>query len=143
RGAKARVSAAEVLFAGWLASRLGWTMPAWASGGVSLRQGSRRVVMNFTGAGASRGKPAPAPIQGVHFEAQLGRRNLTVDLEAVRSDAHLVISETGAGTTRRTIPLPVMSETEALSRELSRIGRDRVYEDAIALAARIQGASES
>jgi len=59
RGARASVSSAEVLFGGWLASRLGWTLPAWATGGVSLRQGSRRVLMNFTGSGAAR--PARAP----------------------------------------------------------------------------------
>jgi glucose-6-phosphate dehydrogenase assembly protein OpcA len=142
RGARASVTAAEVLFGGWLASRLGWTMPAWATGGVSLRQGSRRVLMNFTGNGA-RAKGVTAPLAGVRIEAEMGRRRLIVELEAARTDAHLVITETGGPPTRRTIPMKALSETEALSRELSRIGRDRVYEDAMASAARIQGAVES
>ena len=142
RGARSPVSPSEVLFGGWLASRLGWTMPAWAAGGVSLRQGSRRVVMNFTGGGA-RPKGVTAPLAGVRVDAELGRRKLTVELEAARADAHVVITETGSAPTRRTIPMRGLSETEALSRELSRIGRDRVYEDAMASAARIQGAAES
>ena len=39
----------------------------------------------------------------------------------------------------RTVPLPVLPESEVLSRELARAGRDRVYEDSLLLAARIQG----
>ena len=142
RGARAPVTPAEVLFGGWLASRLGWTMPAWATGGVSLRQGSRRVLMDFAGTGA-RARGVTAPLSGVRVEAELGRRKLTIELEAAKTDAHLVITETGGTPTRRTIPMRALSETEALSRELSRIGRDRVYEDAMASAARIQGAVDS
>ena len=142
RGVRAAVTSAEIMYGGWLASRLGWTMPAWATGGVSLRQGSRRVLMNFVGGGSARTR-ASAPLQGIHLECELGRRKFTVDLSASRSEAHLVVTETGAGTTRRTIPIPVMTETEALSRELARIGRDRVYEDAMAAAARIHAAVES
>jgi len=143
RAPRAPVSSAEVLFGGWLASRLGWTMPAWSTAGVSLRQGNRRVLLNFVGAGASRARGPQPPLCGVRVEAELGRRKLSVSLQWVKTDAQLVITETGAGTTRRTIPIPVMSEVEALSRELARIGRDRVYEDAMAAAARVQAAVES
>jgi glucose-6-phosphate dehydrogenase assembly protein OpcA len=142
RGPRTPVASAEVLFGGWLAARLGWTMPAWAASGVSLRQGNRRVLMNFVGSGAVRSKVV-TPLQGIRLEAELGRRKLVVDVSAARSEAHVVVTETGSGTTRRTIPIPTMSETEALSRELARIGRDRVYEDAMAAAARIQAAAES
>ena len=142
RGARAPVTSAEILFAGWLASRLGWNMPAWATGGVSLREGARRVLMNFAPTPASRARSA-APLQGLRLEAELGRRKLSVDIAVSRDEAHLVVTETGAGTTRRTLAIPMMSEAEALSRELARIGRDRVYEDAMAAAARIQAAVES
>ncbi|GAC1328048.1 MAG: glucose-6-phosphate dehydrogenase assembly protein OpcA [Candidatus Dormibacteria bacterium] len=143
RSPRSPVSSAEVLFGGWLASRLGWTMPAWSAGGVSLRQGNRRVLLNFVGAGTTRARGTRSPLQGVRVEAELGRRKLSVSLQSVKGDAQLVITETGSGTTRRTIPIPVLSEIEALSRELARIGRDRVYEDAMVAAARVQAAVES
>jgi hypothetical protein len=44
---------------------------------------------------------------------------------------------------RRTVPLAPPTESETLSRELSRIGRDRVYEDSVLSAARIQSALSS
>jgi glucose-6-phosphate dehydrogenase assembly protein OpcA len=144
RGVRAPATPAELLFAGWLASRLGWTMPAWATGGVTMRQGNRRVILQLSGSrGARAGAGGGHPLQGLRMEAELGRRRLSLDITVSRAECHLEISETGAGTTRRTLALPQMSETEALSRELARIGRDRVYEDAMLSAARILTALES
>jgi glucose-6-phosphate dehydrogenase assembly protein OpcA len=143
RGLRQPLSAAEVLFAGWLAARLGWTMPAWSTNGVGLRHGTRRVALSFSGARALRATPDGPPLQDLRLEAELGRRKLRVELAASRGEGHLTITETGAGTTHRTLALPQISETEALSRELARIGRERVYEDAMISASRILAALES
>jgi glucose-6-phosphate dehydrogenase assembly protein OpcA len=142
RGVRQPVSSAEVLFAGWLAARLGWSMPAWATGGVSLKHGGKRVALDFNGVKSARSSQDRQPIHGVRLEAELGRRKLSVDLTTSLGEGHLTVTETGAGTTRRTIPLPHIGETEAVSRELARIGRDRVYEDALVSAARIVTALE-
>jgi glucose-6-phosphate dehydrogenase assembly protein OpcA len=143
RGSKGAVTSAEVLFGGWLAARLGWTMPAWAPGGVTMREGTRRVTMTFAGTRGLRAAADAPPLHGVRLEAELGKRRLSVDLTTSRSEAHLVVSETGTGTARRTIPIPHISETESLSRELARIGRDRVYEDSMIASSRILAALES
>lgn len=143
RGARQPVSAAEVLFAGWLAARLGWTMPAWATDGVILRHGTRRVALSFSGVRGARQASEGSPLQSVRLEAERGRRRLAVELMASRGEGHLTVTEAGAGTTRRTLALPHVSETEAVSRELSRIGRERVYEDSMVSAARILAALQS
>lgn len=140
RGSRLPVTSAEILFGGWLASRLGWTTPAWAPDGITLKAGSRRVVMTFAGTRGLRPSADAPPLQGVHLEAQVGRRKLSVDLSASLAEAHLVVNETGMARILRTIPVPHMSETEALSRELARIGRDLVYEDAMLASARILAA---
>ncbi|MEA2682969.1 MAG: hypothetical protein QOK05_1297 [Chloroflexota bacterium] len=143
RGIREPVSAAEVLFAGWLAARLGWTMPAWTTGGVSLRHGSRRIALQFDGVRGARPAMDAAPLQGLRLEAEIGRRKLTVEFTALKSEGHLAVKETGAETINRTIAFPQVSETEALSRELARIGRERVYEDAMVSASRILAAVDS
>jgi glucose-6-phosphate dehydrogenase assembly protein OpcA len=143
RGLRQPVSAAEVLFAGWLAARLGWTMPAWTTNGISLRHGTKRVALNFSGARTTRSASDGPPLHGLRLEAELGRRKLGVELVASRGEGHLTVKETGVETTRRTLALPQISETEALSRELARIGRERVYEDAMVSASRILAALES
>lgn len=143
RGARQPVSAAEALFAGWLSARLGWTMPTWAANGVSLRQGTRRVALNFSGVRGAHQAAHGAPLEGLRLEAELGRRRLSVELTASRAEGHLTVTETGLGTTHRTVALPQVAETEALSRELARIGRERVYEDAMVAAAQILDALEA
>lgn len=140
RGTRSARTAAEILFGGWLASRLGWTTPAWAPEGVTLKAGSRRLVMTFVGIRGLRQGPDRPPLHGVRLEAEIGRRKLSVELTATQTEAHLVVSEAGVPRASRTIPIPHMSETEALSRELARIGRDRVYEDAMEASSRILGA---
>ncbi|MDQ6747230.1 MAG: glucose-6-phosphate dehydrogenase assembly protein OpcA [Candidatus Dormibacteraeota bacterium] len=143
RGVRQPVSAAEILCAGWLASRLGWTTPAWARNGISLRHGKGHVALAFSGVRSARPSTEGSPLQGIRLHAELGRRRLSVELTAAHGEGHVTVSESGGETARRTIPLPQVNETEAVSRELARIGRDRVYEDALAAAARILGALEA
>ena len=145
RGKRQPVSAAELLTVGWMSSRLGCTSPAWADGGVSMRldAGGHRVQFAFTGPKSKAAKGAIGPLSGVRLEAAVGRRRLMVELTAHRGGGLLHCEETGAATVRRTVPLANPTESETLSRELSRIGRDRVYEDSVLSAARIQSALSS
>ena len=75
--------------------------------------------------------------------ADLGRRKLNVKLRWQGDEGRLSISETGKPVVRRSVALAQPGKTEVLSRELARLGRDRVFEDAMASAARIQTALTS
>ena len=148
RGLTHPVSPAEVLFAGWLASRLGCTLPTWVPNGVSMRmEGSgHRVIFSFAGV---RGYRSPAasevryPIDGIRLVAAQGRRHLDLELRCQKDGGRLTIKESGHGPVRRGVPMSQPDETEVLSRELARLGRDRVYEEAMASAAQIQAALTS
>jgi len=63
-----------------------------------------------------------------------------VDLEVRKEHAHVDVTETGEGKVSRMVAMTHLEEAEVLSRELARLGRDRVFEDALVSAARIQGA---
>ena len=147
RGVTQDVSPGEVLLGGWLASRLGCTTPTWAHAGVSMRlEGDgRRVIFNFSGVKGYRAGAAgdAAPIDSIRVVAEVGRRKLSVNLHWKGHEGRLSISETGKPVVRRSVALAQPDETEVLSRELARLGRDRVFEDAMASAARIQTALTS
>jgi glucose-6-phosphate dehydrogenase assembly protein OpcA len=147
RGVTQEVSPAEVLLGGWLASRLGCTTPTWTPAGVSMRlEGAgRRVIFNFSGIRGYRSgaRGNAAPIASIRVIAELGRKKLTVSLRWQGDEGRLSISETGEPAARHSVALPQPHESEVLSRELARLGRDRVFEDAMASAARIQSALTS
>lgn len=142
RPARGEVSVAELLFAGWLSSRLGCSQPEKTRAGVTLASGAtgRRVEVVFAGRAESA---SAAPLQGVRLAARSGRKELQVDLVQHHGEGHLELREAGHQLMRRTVPLPTPEESEVLSRELARMGRDRVFEDALLSAARIAAAREA
>jgi glucose-6-phosphate dehydrogenase assembly protein OpcA len=143
RSARQPPTPAEMLMVGWMSSRVGCSSPAWADGGISMRLDTdgHRVAFGFSGSRPPRGRHGTeAPLQGVHLEAELGRRKLRLDLMATRGGGALHCEETGVPTIHRSVPLAHPGESETLSRELSRLGRDRVYEDSVQAAARIHAA---
>jgi glucose-6-phosphate dehydrogenase assembly protein OpcA len=125
-----------LLLGGWLASRLGLTSPQpWPGRAVRL-DGEHPATIAF-----ARGRRGgETPILGLRLRGRAGRKELEVTLEARRGAWSETIVQTGSETLRRSLPLSVLSETEALSRELARMGRDRVFEDALQMAARIESA---
>jgi glucose-6-phosphate dehydrogenase assembly protein OpcA len=147
RGITHEVTPGEALLAGWLASRLGCTTPTWAPAGVSMRlEGAgRRVIFSFAGVKGYRAGASgeAAPVNSIRITAAVGRRKLSVSLRWQADEGRLSISETGKPMLRRSVALPQPNETEVLSRELARLGRDRVFEDAMASASRIQTALTS
>ncbi len=143
RGLTQEVSPAEVLLAGWLASRLGCTSPTPTPGGVSMRlEGiGRNVVFNFGGVRGYRPVQGEmAPIESVFLVGERGRKKLAVELRWHQDEGRVTIKETGNHIARRAVAMARPHETEVLSMQLARLGRDRVYEDAMASAARIQAA---
>ncbi len=143
RGLTQQVSPAEVLLAGWLASRLGCTSPTPTPGGVSMRlEGtSRNVVFNFGGVRGYRPVQGEmAPIESVFLVAERGRKKLAVELRWHDDEGRVTIKETAIHIAHRAVAMARPHETEVLSMQLARLGRDRVYEDAMASAARIQAA---
>ena len=112
---------------------------------MRLEGAGRRAVFNFKGLPGYRGgvKGDAAPIDSIRVIADLGRRKLNVKLRWQGDEGRLSISETGKPVVRRSVALAQPGKTEVLSRELARLGRDRVFEDAMASAARIQTALTS
>jgi hypothetical protein len=82
-------------------------------------------------------------VASIRVLAEVGRRRLSAILHWQRDEGRLSVSETGRPVVRHSVALPQPNETEVLSRELARLGRDRVFEDAMASAARIQTALTS
>ena len=142
RGQRDRVTSNELLFAGWVCARLGYSQPVGSPDGVTLQSDSsgRRTLFAFKGSRRSRstvGSGTRVPLRGFRLVARAASRRLEVELRANRDEGELVIRENQAPEIRRTVPLSHHAEAEALSHELDRMGRDRVYEDALLSAARI------
>ncbi|HEV3235258.1 MAG TPA: glucose-6-phosphate dehydrogenase assembly protein OpcA [Candidatus Dormibacteraeota bacterium] len=145
RGLRHPATAAELLMLGWVSSRIGCSSPAWVDGGVSMRHDAagHRIHFSFSAGGAAgRGAVLP-PIHAIRLEAEVGRRKLQLELTAHKGGGLLHCEETGVATVHRSVPLSHPNETEAVSRELARLGRDRVYEDSVQAAALIYGALTS
>ncbi|MHB8510117.1 MAG: glucose-6-phosphate dehydrogenase assembly protein OpcA [Candidatus Dormibacteria bacterium] len=145
RGARAPVSSSELLFAGWLASRLGFARPMAAPGGISLEVDSgNRATFAFTASRKAHRPPgpgmAPFDLHGLRLIASVRRQRIEVELTLQRGEAHVRVQDGTATPVSRTLPFVPLPEAEVLSRELARIGRDRVYEDALLWAARIHAA---
>lgn len=140
RSARSDPSPAELLLAGWLGARLGCTSPVRAGNGVAMRmepEGSA-VQVDFTPVRGGRPAGAHMPVRIVRLWAEHAKTKVMVELEVLKEHAHLTVTETGSGRVSRTVPMTHPSEAEVLSRELARLGRDRVFEDALSSAARIQ-----
>jgi glucose-6-phosphate dehydrogenase assembly protein OpcA len=147
RGLTQPVTCGELLMAGWIASRLGCTSPTWTPEGVSLRaqDSGHRALFSFSGIKGHRppsGLVRP-PVESVRITTELRGRNLHVALKWGDGDGRLSVHETGQPAVRRTVPVPQADEIEVVSRELARLGRDLVFEEALASAARIQAALTS
>jgi glucose-6-phosphate dehydrogenase assembly protein OpcA len=134
-------TAAEVVFAGWIASRLGCHNPEKTRRGVTMQvaaSGARaEVIFSARPATTMSGRDVHPPLHGVRLKAHHKRHDVEVELAIRRGAAELRIAESGTAPHKRSVPLALLPESEVLSRELGRIGRDRVLEDALLSAARI------
>jgi glucose-6-phosphate dehydrogenase assembly protein OpcA len=141
RAGREPVSAAEILFAAWLTSRVGLSAPEPIRGGVTLAGAhNNRVSVTFRAREARKtGVTAPA-LFGFRLRAKRGSRHIEVSLQLRRGEGYVTLQESGQAPTHRTVPLALLSDSEVLSRELDRIGKDRVFEDSLLAAARMSAA---
>jgi glucose-6-phosphate dehydrogenase assembly protein OpcA len=123
-----------LLWLGWLASRLGWTP-------TGAQASDERYACTFD----SRGGGVHAEVRSSGSDSQTVQR-LEV---AAGGDARFMVELQPAGCVRaathtqgqslppRIVPLRRCDAVQLLSDELDFVGRDRVYEDALMLAARV------
>ena len=155
------VAPQALLLAGWLASRLGWTLAEDRPADESVR--AQAAAFNFRC--ESRGS-SPTVSEGAHFrEVQLtlnrverGERKpgrlVRVELRSgagsfrvARSDDNLSVlaeAKLGAHTQRgRVLPVRNRSAAQLLSREMEILCNDQIYQEAVAVAARMIDPSTS
>jgi glucose-6-phosphate dehydrogenase assembly protein OpcA len=127
-----------LLLVGWLASRLGWlaseTMAPSEAGGLLFRmqRGDGAPI-------AVRVRPRfesgvePGDTSGVRLQARAGEQLAEFVLKRAPDPRHVTASILLNGETRsvRVVPLPSPEIDELLREELSIVGSDHVYEDAL------------
>jgi glucose-6-phosphate dehydrogenase assembly protein OpcA len=156
------VAPQALLLAGWLGSRLGWTLAEDRATEESDRQ-NQTTAFNFRCESRSS---SPTVIEGPHFrevQLQLKRvergerkpgRLVRVELRSgkgsfrvVRSDDNLSVlaeAKLGAHTHRgRVLPVRNRSAAQLLSREMEILCNDQIYQEAVAVAARMIDPSTS
>ncbi len=127
-----------LLLVGWLASRLGWradeTLAPSEAGGLLFRMwrhdGTRidvRIRPRF-----ERGLE-PGDTSGVRIQARRGAQLAEFVLKRAPDPLHVTASVLvdGAARSSRVVPLPPQDIAELLREELSIMGNDQVYEDAL------------
>jgi glucose-6-phosphate dehydrogenase assembly protein OpcA len=136
-GAATQVVPEALLLTGWLASRLGWVV----AGGVRQTEGAiecnlvcdkRAVLLSF------RPDQTSAPQDGMISSVTLARddsADFSVNLRANGGQLETRARIGTAHTVGRLLTHEVLSEAERLSRELSFLSRDVIFEAAVAQAA--------
>jgi glucose-6-phosphate dehydrogenase assembly protein OpcA len=127
-----------LLLVGWLASRLGWqaveTLAPSEAGGLLFR------LSRADGAPiAVRVRPRfesgiePGDTSGVRIQARVGEQLVEFVLKRAPDPRHITATVIMAGVTRsvRVVPLPAPDIVGLLREELSIVGNDRIYEDAL------------
>lgn len=126
------------LLVGWLASRLGWTLDAGAHP-EGIHAGAFRFAAP-SGAVDVRLKPDPAhPGEGLHsLVLRAGEASFSIARQADDCAYVLVAADLpeGAGH-QRVVRMEMPEEAALLCDELDMLSRDRVFEEALALAARL------
>ncbi|MDD5544518.1 MAG: glucose-6-phosphate dehydrogenase assembly protein OpcA [Acidobacteriia bacterium] len=130
------------LLAGWLASRLGWQLQDSRSTGEGTQFRLKRKHSRTNISILLRPAKAPAELAGhlVSFELSSEKGWSTTFRIARGESPHCAQTEISFGQSppfRRTVPLPIHTEVELLARQLDIFGHDSIYEEAIAMAARL------
>lgn len=132
----------SLLLAGWLASRLGWESVGRSEArdeeGLSLRfkrgAGEKQIQLvpcRFEGAGSGVCLSIAMKSDGASPAVFSLRRG--TDAETVRESIEI----SGRPAVTRTVRLQVSDEVEVVNEELKFLGRDRVFEEALAMVARM------
>jgi glucose-6-phosphate dehydrogenase assembly protein OpcA len=132
---------AALLLVGWLASRLGWTIGAdqrrVQRDGIdaTFDDGGRSVKVQLRtahGSPMNLGGDAARGVVSLRLKAARDGQSASYSIECGASDATTVAEVDGVRREAQLHLLPA-SEAELLRRELAGFGRDRIYEDALAV----------
>lgn len=137
--APAEIGAQALLAAGWLASRLGWSV---AGDGVregqgfrfTMKSGSRRFELEFRPAGAV-GDGAMRRI--VFRGGGEGGAEFFARMDATGARVETCAKIGGGARAGRVLAYEAKSEGRRLGRELSILARDEVYEESVSAAVRL------
>ena len=143
---RARVTLLFALFiAGWLASRLGWKL----AHEQPTKQRDEQISFNFESQGSgdqisvelqrvARGERSPGKLVQVELRSRLAK---AASFSVTRSDDHLNLlaeARLGKDTHRgRVLPVRNRSTAQLLCREMEILCNDQMYQEAIAVAARM------
>ena len=128
-----------LLLAGWLSSRLTWTLET-----CRAEQGVVRYELATQNGGRVELVLRPrlsngpqAAIECVHIDTDMGERgaHFAVERESDKPVARVVASLPDAGTVTRSVSIAAGERSTLLARELDQGMRDRPYEEAVAAAA--------
>ena len=140
-------SAQALLFVGWLASRLGWEprrrQPAGAGGWrIELVDGVRPVQVEVARAssGARRDgqSTTEAGLRTVLIEAAEDERRATYSIERYRDDEARTVKDDGTRL-ESLARLPSQDELDLLREELGGFATDRIYQESLAVVAKLFG----
>lgn len=119
-----------LLYAGWLASRLGWTLPAGAAllnlDQFTLRAGDRQVAVAISA--TTPGNATAGTLASVQLQARHDERPATFTVERGADDqvtTRVVMGDMAP--VERTMSAPAPTDAALLSQTLGYFRRDRVY----------------
>ena len=130
---------AALFFVGWLASRLGWTLmsghrePAREPRTIVFDDGGRSVRVELR---KQRARSTYWGLVSVEIVAQHDQRQARYTIERFDESGRSV-AETSDGRREARVSLPARHEVSLLQDELAGFGRDRIFEDALAVIGRL------
>jgi len=131
--------AQAVLYAGWIATRLGWrrhrTVDPMVDGGFRLRLEGRHEMIDLRLEPAPTDEVRPGELLSVRLRSlgETGAAEFIIDRDG--DDAMVATNADGMTALLRRVPMPAPRESELLSSQLTFDVADPVYEDALRAAA--------
>jgi glucose-6-phosphate dehydrogenase assembly protein OpcA len=131
-------AAQALLLTGWLAARLGWRPEGEENQGYRLRSAAGAVRASLRTRRSPDGEPGA--LLAVRLAASRGGKEATFHIQ--RSGPRMVTAQIDGpeASLKRAARLPSSDEPEMLAQELETTGHDRIYEEALAMAAALVSA---
>ena len=136
-----RDRAQAYLFAAWLATRLGWkpALPVWSEAPkgeiVNLFRGQEPVRIAFIQQPGGTGVDVGLQNLALHASLPEGQAIFSIRRSSDGLEAEITVHLPGREPRQRTVPFPILTPTDLLGQELTRTGHDRIYLEALRLAA--------
>jgi glucose-6-phosphate dehydrogenase assembly protein OpcA len=127
--------AQSLLYAGWIATRLGWrrhkTLEPLSDGAFDLRLEGRHEMVDLRIEPTTTDEVAPGELLSVHLSSlgETGAAEFIIDRDG--EDAMVATNADGMTALLRRVPMDMPTESELLSAQLCLDAADPVYEDAL------------